>query len=121
MVIQQGDVFWVDLDEPNGSEPAYRHPYVIIQNDAFNGSRISTTIAAVLTSNLSLAGIPGNILLRKGEANLPRSSVVNMTQIMTLNKSDLTDKIGRVSSSRIREILAGLVVVTEPRVFSRQP
>ena len=80
MVIRQGDVFWVELGVPRGSEPAYRHPYVVIQNDVFNTSRIGTTIAVALTSNLSRANIPGNVQLRKGEANLPKASVVKTLQ-----------------------------------------
>ncbi len=115
MVIQQGDIVWAQLDELAGSEPGHRHPYVIIQNNVFNASRINTTIGITLTSNLLRASIPGNILLRKGEAGLPRASVVNVTQIMTLDKSDLKEKIGRVSGKRIREILEGVRLATEPR------
>ena len=115
MVVQQGDVFWVELEEPSGSGPGYRHPYVIVQNDVFNASRINTTIGIALTSNLTRADIPGNVRLKKGEANLPKPSVVNVTQILTVDKSDLKEKIGRLSSARIREVLDGLRLVTEPR------
>ena len=115
MVIQQGDILWAQLEEPAGSEPGYRHPYVIIQNNVFNASRINTTIGIALTSNLARSSVPGNVLLKKGEAGLPKTSVVNVTQIMTLDKSDLKEKIGRLSSIRIREILDGLKLVTEPR------
>jgi mRNA interferase MazF len=115
MVIQQGDIVWVCLAEPSGSEPGYRHPYVIIQNNVFNISRINTVIGISLTSNLSRASIPGNVLLKKGEAGLPKASVVDVTQIMTLDKSDLKEKIGRLSPARIGEILEGLRLVTEPR------
>jgi mRNA interferase MazF len=94
MVILQGDIFWVVLSEPRGSEPGYKHPYVIIQNNVFNASRMNTVIAIALTSNLSRATIPGNVLLKKGEAGLPRTSVVNVTQVMTLDKSDLKLKTG---------------------------
>jgi mRNA interferase MazF len=115
MVIQQGDIFWAQLDEPAGSEPGYRHPYVIVQNNVFNASRINTIIGIALTSNLSRASVPGNVLLKKGEAGLPKSSVVNVTQVMTLDKSDLKEKIGRLSAVKIRDILDGLRLVTEPR------
>jgi mRNA interferase MazF len=115
MVIQQGDIFWVQLAEPSGSEPGYRHPYVIIQNNVFNASRINTTIGIALTSNLSRSSVPGNVLLRKGEAGLPKASVANVTQMVTFDKSDLKEKIGRVTARRIREILEGLKLVTEPR------
>lgn len=115
MVICQGDVFWVELGRPHGSGPGYRHPYVIIQNDVFNSSRLNTTIGMALTSNTARAGIPGNVLLKKSEANLPKTSVANATQLLTIDKSDLTEKIGRLSSARVREILDGLRLVTEPR------
>ena len=115
MVIRQGDIFWVELGAPRGSEPAYRHPYVVVQNDVFNASRIGTTVAIALTSNLSRANIPGNVQLLKGEANLPKARVANATQVMTFDKSDLKKKIGSLSSSRLREVLDGLRLVTEPR------
>jgi mRNA interferase MazF len=115
MVIAQGDIFWVRLQEPSGSEPGYRHPYVIIQNNVFNESRINTVIAISLTSNLCRATIPGNVLLKKGEAGLPKASVVNVTQVVTINKFDCEEKIGRLSKIRIVEILQGLRLVTEPR------
>ena len=114
MVIRQGDVFWVELEEPRGSGPGYRHPYVIVQNDTFNASRINTTIGIALTSNLSRADIPGNVRLQKGEANLPRPSVANVTQILTIDKSDLGEKTGQLSHERIHEILDGLHLVTDP-------
>jgi len=115
MVIRQGDLFWVELEEPSGSAPGYRHPCVIVQNDIFNAGRINTTIAATLTSNLSREKIPGNVRLRKGEANLPKASVVNVTQVLTVDKSDLKERIGTLSTTRVREILDGLRLVTEPR------
>jgi mRNA interferase MazF len=115
MVIQQGDIFWVELEEPCGSGPGYRHPYVIIHNDVFNASRINTTMGIALTSNLLRADMPGNVRLKKGAANLPKSSVVNVTQVLTIDKSDIKEKIGRLSRDRIREILDGLHLVTGPR------
>lgn len=115
MVILQGDIFWVELEEPTGSEPGYKHPYVIIQNDVFNASQVNTTIGIALTSNISRANIPGNVLLKKGEANLPKASVVNVTQISTIDKSDLRKKIGHLTKLHINEILNGLHLVTEPK------
>jgi mRNA interferase MazF len=115
MVIQQGDVFWVQMDEPRGSEPGYRHPFVIIQNNVFNSSHINTVIAVALTSNVSRASVPGNVLLKKGEGGLSKTSVVNVSQVMTLDKTDLNEKIGRLSSGRIHEILDGLRLITEPK------
>ena len=115
MVIRQGEIYWVDLFEPKGSEPGYRHPHIVIQNNLFNASRINTVVVCSLTSNINRAKAPGNVLLNKGEANLPGKSVVNISQIFTINKSDLVDKIGKVSPNRLTEILDGLKLLTEPR------
>jgi mRNA interferase MazF len=115
MVINQGDLYWVDLGEPSGSEPAYRHPHVVIQNNLFNRSRISTVVVCALTSNLRRARAPGNVLLEAGEADLPKPSVVNVSQIFTVDKRDLGGKIGTLSRRRVRQILDGVGLVIEPR------
>ncbi|MDO8578577.1 MAG: type II toxin-antitoxin system PemK/MazF family toxin [Dehalococcoidales bacterium] len=115
MVIGQGDIFWVDLGKPSGSEPAYRHPHLVIQNNVFNRSRINTVIVCSLTSNLLRAKSPGNVLLGKGEANLPKPSVVNVTQIFTMDKRDLTEKIGSLSRERMAQILEGIDLLIKPR------
>ena len=114
-MIRQGDVYWVDLGEPRGSAPGYRHPHVVIQNNLFNRSRINTVVVCVITSNLRRAAAPGNVLLEKGEANLPQRSVVNVSQIFTVDKADLVEKIGTLSPSRVRHILDGIQLLTEPR------
>ncbi len=115
MVIRQGDVYWVDLGEPSGSEPGYRHPCVVVQNNVFNQSRIRTVVVCALTSNLKRAEAPGNVLLEKGEANLPKQSVVNVSQIFTVDKTQLGDHIGTLSPRRVRQILAGILLVLTPR------
>ena len=115
MVVNQGDVFWINFGEPSGSEPGYRHPHVVIQNNVFNRSRINTVVVCALTSNLKRAKAPGNVLLDKGEANLPRKSVVNISQIFTVNKSDLVEKIGSLSGSRFYQVLEGIQLLIEPR------
>ena len=115
MVINQGDVYWIDLGEPSGSEPGYRHPHVVIQNNLFNRSQIRTVIVLALTSNLKRADVPGNVLLENGEANLPRQSVANVSQVFTVDKSQLDEYIGTLSSRRVREILNGIRLVIEPR------
>lgn len=115
MVINQGDIYWVELDEPSGSEPGYRHPHVVIQNNLFNRSQIKTVVVCALTSNLKRASAPGNVLLEKGEANLPKQSVVNVSQVFTVDKAQLDEYIGTVSSMRVREILNGIRLVIEPR------
>jgi len=115
MNIRQGDIFWVDLGSPQGSEPAYRHPYVVIQNNVFNQSKINTTVVCALTSNLKRARAPGNVFLQKGEGNIKKDSVVNISQIITVDKSDLVEKIGSISPSRITEIVEGARLLIEPR------
>jgi len=110
----QGDVYWVDLGPPDRSGPGYRHPLVVVQNDAFNRSRISTVVACALTSNLARSAAPGNVLLRKGEPNLPRRSVVNVSQLVTVDKTALVEKIGTLSRARVREILDGIALVLVP-------
>lgn len=115
MVIKQGEIYWIDFTEPKGSEPGYRHPHIVIQNNLFNASRINTVVVCSLTSNLKRAKAPGNVLLNEGEANLPKKSVVNISQIFTVNKADLVEKIGQVSDKRITEILDGIKLLAEPR------
>jgi len=115
MVIAQGDVFWLDTGAPRGSGHGFRRPHVVVQNDVFNASRIQTTVLCAVTSNLARAKAPGNLLLRKGEANLPRPSVVNVSQVVTVDKSVLREKIGTLSRQRVREIVSGLRLVLEPR------
>jgi mRNA interferase MazF len=114
-MINQGDLFWIDLGEPTGSEPGYLHPYVVIQNNVFNHSRINTVVVCGITSNLKRATSPANVLLESGEGHLPQRSVVNVTQIYTVTKADLGEKIGALSPRRMRQILDGIKLVLEPR------
>ena len=115
MVINQGDIFWIDFRAPNGSEPGYRHPHLVIQNNLFNRSRINTVVVCALTSNMKRADAPGNVALQKGEAKLPKNSVVNISHLFTVNKSDLLEKIGTLSKDRISEVLQGIRLLTEQR------
>jgi mRNA interferase MazF len=119
MVINQGDVYWIDLGEPTGSEPGYNHPHVVIQNNMFNHSRLRTVLVCALTSNLKRAEAPGNVLLDEGEANLPKRSVVVVSQIFTVDKGQLGAVIGKLSLKRVRQILDGLQLLTEPRESPR--
>lgn len=114
-MIRQGELYWVDLGRPSGSGPGLRHPHVVIQNDLFNRSAIATVIVCALTSNVERAASPGNVLLAEGEANLPRRSVVNVSQIFSVDKSALVKRIGNVSPDRLRQILGGVRLLTEPR------
>lgn len=115
-MINQGDIFWIDLNEPSGSEPGYRHPHVVIQNNLFNRSRINTVVVCALTTNLKRANAPGNVLLdNKGEANLPKKSVINISQIFTVNKCDLSEKIGSLTRERFNQVYEGIKLLAEPR------
>ena len=115
MEILQGDIFWVDLGVPSGSEPGYIRPHIVIQNNIFNKSKINTVVICALTTNLNRANSPGNVLLLPGEGNLSKQSVVNVTQISTVDKKDLIEKIGSVSSGRLNEILDGIDLVLKLR------
>jgi mRNA interferase MazF len=115
MVINQGDIFWVDLGRPSGSAPGFERPYVVIQNNVFNQSQIRTVIVCALTSNLMRGAGPGNVVLGKGEGQLAKRSVVNVSQLFTLDKSALVRRIGTLSRERIREILEGVYLMLAPR------
>jgi len=108
MVVNQGDIYWMALDEPGGSEPGYIHPHVVIQDNLFNHSRINSLVVCALTSNIKRAKEPGNVLLEAGEANLPRQSVVVVSQISTAEKTQLGEYIGSLDERRIKQILAGI-------------
>ncbi len=112
--ITQGDVFWADI-EPVGSSPGYMRPYVIVQNNAFNRSRIRTVVTCALTTNLRRAGDPGNVLLLPGEAGLPEQSIVNVSQMAAVDKRRLRARIGTLSTERVQEILRGINLLLEPR------
>ena len=120
-MIRQGDLFWVDLGEPSGSGPGLRRPFVVVQNDLFNRSRLATVIMCALTSNLRRAEAPGNVLLAQGEGNLSKDSVVNVTQLFTIDKGELADRIGRLGNDRVADILRGIRLVLDPRRTPGQP
>ncbi len=113
MVIRQGEVFWVEL-RGQGSEPRGRRPVVVVQHDRYNRSALATTVVAAVTTNLRLAAAPGNVRLRRGEGNLPRASVVDVTQVHAIDRSRLTERVGALSSTRREEIAAGLQLVLGP-------
>jgi mRNA interferase MazF len=114
VVIQQGEVVWVALPPPSGSAPAGRRPAVVLQHDRLNRSRLQTTVVAAVTSNLKYAALSGNVRLRKGEAGLPRASVVNVTQIATIDRQYIVSKIGRLSTRRLHQVWQGIRGVLEP-------
>jgi len=113
--IRQGDIFWVSLGVPKGSEPGFRHPHVVVQNNVFNRSRINTVVVCALTSNLKRAGSPGNVLILKGEGGLRKDSVVNISQVVTVDKDDLVEKIGSLSMARTNEVIEGVKLLITPR------
>ena len=115
MEINQGDIFWFDAGEPKGSSPAYSRPVVIIQNNVFNRSPLGTILACALTTNLRRAKAPGNVLSNEDEGDLNKQSVVVVSQVLTIDKSAMIDKIGTLSKERIDEILEGIKLLTEPR------
>lgn len=110
-MIAQGDIWWADLAEPPGSEPGYRRPVLVVQGDAFNRSSIATVVVVPLTSNLRWADAPGNVLLKARSSGLGRDSVANVPQLVALDRTALTDRVGRVSSARLELVLRGIDVV----------
>ena len=106
-----GEVWWADLPEPSGSEPGYRRPVLIVQSDDFNRSRIQTIIVVAVTSNIRLAGAPGNVELGRRSAGLNRESVVNVSQLLTLDRRYLSERVGRLSTAKLREVQDGLRLV----------
>ena len=110
-MISQGDVWWADLGEPLGSEPGFHRPIVVIQGDTFNRSALATVVAVALTSNLRWASAPGNVRLTMRATGLPRESVANVSQIVTLDKSTLVQHVGKLSSTRLELVLAGIDIV----------
>jgi mRNA interferase MazF len=108
VVISRTELYWADHGAPSGSRPAKRRPVLVIQSDPYNVSRLATVLAAVITSNTALAAMPGNVFLPATATGLPRDSVVNVTALVTLNKTDLTDRIGQVPPSLMHEVDRGL-------------
>ena len=106
--IHRGDVFWLAPDDARGPAPSYAHPHVVVQDDVFNHSRIATVVVCALTTNLHKATEPGNVLLEEGEGDLPKRSVVVVSQIASVEKSRLGARIGALSDARVGQILAGL-------------
>ena len=111
LVMRRGEIWWASLPAPRGPEPGYRRPIVIVQSDEFNESRISTVIVAILTSNLRLAVAPGNFRLDRRETGLSRDSVLNLSQVLTVDKSFLTERVGILSVRNLAAMDAGLKLV----------
>jgi mRNA interferase MazF len=114
MEIKQGDIFWIEQDEPSGSEPGYRRPFVVVQNNLFNKSKINTVVVCALTTNLQRAKSPGNVLLDSGEGGLSKVSIVNVSQIFTIDKHYLEEYCGSLSLNKVQQILDGINLLLQP-------
>ena len=113
MVVHRGEVWWADLNDPQGSAPGFRRPIVIVQTDSFNRSRIRTVIGVVLTTNMRLLNAPGNVLVPAESVGLPKDSVANVTQVVTLDRDYLVERAGQVSARLLAGIDAGLRLVLD--------
>jgi mRNA interferase MazF len=111
VVVERGEIWWADPGDLEGSEPGFRRPVLIVQSDAFNRSRLRTTLAVVLTSNLRLLDAPGNVLLPAKTAGLPRDSVANVSQVITVDRDFLAERAGRIRGALLRDVDAGLRLI----------
>ena len=113
MVIQQGEVYWVDVGAPKGRGLAYRRPHVVVQGNPFNDGGTATVVVCAITSNINRADFPGNVLLQKGEANLTKDSLVIGTELHAVDRNYLVDRIGNLSSERVEEIIKSIKMVLD--------
>lgn len=111
MVIRKGSIYWVDFSPPKRSEPMGRRPGLVIQDDTLNDSKLNTVIMLAITSTLKFGELPGNVILHKGEANMPKKCVVNVTQIKSVDKKSIREKIGTLSKKKMDEVRNGLKLV----------
>lgn len=111
MVVSQGDVFWADFGEPVGSQPGFVRPVVVVQSDAFNLSEIATVVVVPLTSNLGLERFPGNVLLASKSTGLPKDSVANVSQVTTIDRRQLIERVGVLTRTKRSSVLDGISVV----------
>ena len=114
-MIRQGDVYWLEVRGPIGPGPGYRHPHAVVQNDLLNASGIRTVVVCALSSDLRRVDAPGNVLVNPEEGGLPRQSVVNVSQIFTVDKDELQARAGSLSPARVRQIVNGIRLLIEPR------
>ena len=111
MVIRNGSIYWVDFSPGKGSEPMGRRPGLVVQNDILNDSMLNTVVMIAITSTLKFGELPGNVVLQKSEANMPRKCVVNVTQVKSVDKQSLREKIGTLSGERMTEVYDGIKLV----------
>lgn len=110
-MIRQGELYWLHFGAPEGSAAAGRRPAMVVQHDRFNRSAISTVVVAAITSNPRLAAMPGNVRLRSGEGGLPRPSVVNVSQLRTVDRRQLAERVGTLGKDRVQDVLGGLALL----------
>jgi mRNA interferase MazF len=113
MVIRNGSIYWVDFSPGKGSEPMGRRPGLVVQHDRLNDSKLNTVIVIAITSNMKFGDLPGNVVLKKGEANMPKNSVINVTQLKTVDKNSLKEKIGSLSRDRMSEVQEGIKLIMD--------
>lgn len=111
MVIRNGSIYWIDFSPGKGSEPTGRRPGLVVQNNALNDSKLNTVIVLAITSNLKYGELPGNVVLKKGEANMPKACVINATQIKSVDKGSIKEKIGTLSNEKFTEVVEGMKLV----------
>ena len=111
MVIRKGSIYWVDFSPGKGSEPIGRRPGLVVQNDILNDSNLNTVIMLAITSTMKFGDLPGNVVLKKGEANIPKKCVINVTQVKSVDKKSIKEKIGTLPKKRIDEVHEGLKLV----------
>jgi mRNA interferase MazF len=111
--VVRGEIWWATLPTPRASEPGYKRPVLILQSDAFNNSNINTVICVIITSNIALARAPGNVMLSKKDSNLPKRSVINVSQIVTLDKSYLTECVGTISKNILNKVENGIKLILD--------
>ena len=113
MVVRRGDIYWVDFSPGKGSEPLGRRPGLVVQCDALNDSKLNTVVVLAITSNLKFSELPGNVVLAKGETNMPKRCVINVTQLKSVDKRSLVEKIGSLSQEKMERVVAGLKLVMD--------
>ena len=113
MVVRNGSIYWVDFSPAKGSDPKGRRPGLVIQNNVLNDSKLNTVVMVAITTTLKFGDLPGNVILKKGEANLPKKCVVNVTQIKSVDKKSIKEEIGTLSAQRLKEVQEGIKLIME--------
>ncbi len=111
VTLSHGEIWWADLGEPVGSAPGFRRPVLIVQGDALNRSRIATVVCVPLTSNLQWASAPGNVTLSGKDTGLPKESVANVSQVVTLDKRTLSDRVGKIPAAKLDLVFTGIDIL----------